>query len=64
MTTPTARLTLQVHRFSNGFTVEAFGLENGDTMLCQTEEEARLYLETWVSSWFDKNRVERIREVQ
>ena len=58
------KLVLEVIKAGNGYALLCSGLdEDNDFLLAETEEEARLYLESWVTQWFGANTISRLREV-
>lgn len=59
-----SELNLKITKAGNGFHISADDGSSGEGMVAHTETEARLYLESWVTSWFKDNEVERIREVR
>jgi len=59
-----SKLVLEIIKAGNGYALLSSGLDNdNDFLLAETEEEARLYLESWVTQWFEANKISRLREV-
>lgn len=61
-------LQIEIEKVANGYVLSCFSTDCDyedldETFLAGNEKEARLYLESWVKTWFKDHQVELIQEV-